>query len=168
MHMEEHMKKLLTYSTVVLLTSAMYSPAFAASATGTASATVVAPLTIVQTTGLNFGSFSVGATGGTVVITQAGAVSKTGDVQLIASSGATNGLFTVAGAPSTTYSISTPSTLSVTSGANSMSIALNAPTSDTIGAGGTDTFSVGGTLTASGSQSAGVYAGTYTVSVNYN
>lgn len=163
------MKKIMAYSTVALLASAMYSPAFAASTSGNASAKVVAPIAIAEATALNFGSFSVGASGGTVVITQAGAVSKTGDVELVPSTGATNAVFNVTGAPSSTYSITPPASMTVTSGANSMTVnGFSVPTTGlTLNGSGAHTFNLGATLNVGSNQAQGTYTGTYSISVNY-
>lgn len=71
--------------------------ALAASATGNASLTVAAPLTIAETTALSFGSVTVGATGGTIVVTAAGATSYTGDVASFGGTSGTAALYTLGG-----------------------------------------------------------------------
>ena len=74
------MKKILALSVVLLAFSAgMFAQL---SATDTATATIVSPLSIVNAGNMNFGKVAVGAGGGTVVLTPAGGRSTTGDVAL--------------------------------------------------------------------------------------
>ena len=106
------MKKILLAAAITALTS---GTAFAApsgntaNATGSAKATIVAPIAIVHTAGasINFGTFTAG-TGGTVVVTALGAGSVTGDVGTV--SGNTNAAdaFTVTGDGTRTFTISAP------------------------------------------------------------
>jgi len=143
----------------------------AATANGSATATVNLPLTIVETpaTTMDFGTVTDGGgVGGTVTIDPAGAVTVSGATQSGATSAAS---FDVTGQPATAYTITYgPGTLS--DGVNTMTIV---PDSDNaagaIPGGGTETFNVGATLTVSNGQPGGTYTtalGTpYTVNINY-
>lgn len=138
-------------------------------ANGSASATVVSPIVLTHTSGavLNFATFTTG-TGGTVVVDTAGAVSATGDVGLVpGATGSADG-FSVTGDASRSFSITTTGG-SVTSGASSMTFTTSpSAASGTLSAGGTASFSVGGTLTVPGTAAAGNYTGSYSATVTYN
>jgi len=90
--------------------SASTSPAFAAGETdtkqGSATATVVAPIALTHTSSaaLNFGKFTAG-TGGTVVVTAAGAQSATGGVAIVTGGSPSADAFSVSGDASRTFSI---------------------------------------------------------------
>lgn len=165
------MKKLVIAAAVVALSS---GTAFAASGNtstvaGSATASVVAPIVLTHTPAakLGFGSFTVG-TGGTVVVTSAGAGSATGDVGLVPGSTYSADAFTVAGDAGRSFSIAT-GTGSVTNGTSTMTF-TTAPSASTgtLSGTGTGSFSVGGTLTAAGTETAGSYTGTYNATVTYN
>lgn len=165
------MKKLLMAAAVA---AALPGTAFAASgntstATGSATATVVAPIVLTHTSGaaLNFGKFTTG-TGGSVTVSSAGVASVGGDVGLVPGSTSSADAFTVAGESGRSFSIATTGG-TVTSGSASMSFTTSpSATSATLGSSGTASFSVGGTLTVSGTAVAGAYTGTYSATVTYN
>jgi hypothetical protein len=172
--------KLALLASIVAAAVGLVAPSQAATATATATATVVTPITIAKTADLAFGKFASGATTGTVVIDTAGGVTRTGGV----SSGGgtvTAAAFTVTGDKSAGYTIDTSATTAtLTSGPDSMALALitdvstgAGATSGTVGTGvldastGTQVVRVGGTLTVGINQPAGSYAGTVSVAVLY-
>ena len=169
------MKKILAFSIMLIAFSA---GAFAQlSATATASATIVSPLSIVNAGNMNFGNVAVGAGGGTVVLAPAGGRTTTGDAALPTVIGTvTPAIFTISGTPNTSYSITLPSTAAtINSGANTMTV--NSFSGDivspaTIPAAGPATLRVGATLNVSGGQATGLYTSLpgdeFTVSINYN
>jgi len=149
-------------------------PAYAASgntatATGTALANVVSAITLVHTPGsaLNFGSFSTG-TGGTVVVTSAGAGSTTGDTAFVSGTVEAADQFLVKGDSSRSFAITTaPGT--VVNGATSIAFTTSpSVSSNTLSVVGLYSFSVGGTLTLVGTEATGVYNGSYNATVAYN
>lgn len=140
----------------------------AASTTGTASATVIVPMTISAGTQLNFGTFAANATGGTVVITTAGARSATGSVALSSTTPGVAGSFNVTGNAGSTFAITGPGVFNVTSGANTMAVSLSGLATTGTLTGGTATILVPGTLTVGANQAPGSYSGTYTMAVEYN
>jgi hypothetical protein len=174
-HLGEYtMKKFVIAAAVVALSA---GSAFAAGptgntsqATGSASASVVSPITVTHDTGaaLSFGTFTAG-TGGTVTVTAGGTASPpTGDVGLLSGGTASADAFTVAGDASRNFTISTAGG-NVTSGTNSMAFTTSASaTSGTLDATGAATFTVGGTLTVGSGQTPGSYTGSYTATVTYN
>jgi len=100
--------------------------------------------------------------------------SVTGDVTLSAIAPVSApASFTVGGEPTFTYSISVAGDpLTITSGGNTMTVVTftTDPTpTGTIGAGGTETLTVGATLNVGANQPSGLYTGgPFTVTVNYN
>ena len=139
----------------------------AATATGTASATVITPIAITAGTALNFGTFAANASGGTVIMTAGGVRSATGTVALSSTAAGSAGTFSVTGNSGSTFAVTYPSAFNVTSGANSMSLTVTGATTGTL-TGGSATVSVGGTLSVGAAQAPGAYSGTYPLIVEYN
>ncbi|MBK8416578.1 MAG: DUF4402 domain-containing protein [Bacteroidetes bacterium] len=145
-----------------------------ATATASASATIVTPISITKTVDLNFGNVGASGVAGTVVISPAGVRSTTGGVSLPATAGTVAAAsFDVAGEANYTYAITLPASVTISSGANNMTV--NAFTSTpsatgTLSALGAQTVTVGATLNVGASQASGVYtSGTsFDVTVNYN
>ena len=166
-----HVKKIILAFTTLLVTA---TPAFAGSgntstATGTAAATIVAPIVLTHsaTSSLNFGRLTRG-TGGTVTVTAAGVGSVGSDVSIVPGSTTTADSFTVAGDASRSFSVTT-SGGTVASGGTSLSFTTTpSAAAGTLSAGGAASFTVGGTLTVTGTAPTGAYSGTYTATVTYN
>lgn len=165
------MKKMVIAALVATVVpgSAFAATGSTSTANGTATATVVAPIVITHTSGaaLNFGKFTRG-TGGTVVVTAAGAASVTGDVGLVPSSTSSADAFSVAGDASRSFSIATTGGTVVSGPANMPFTTTPSAATGTLSAGGTATFTVGGTLTVGATVPAGTYSGTYSATVAYN
>ena len=123
---------------------------------------------------MNFGNIAVIATGGTVVLTPAGARSVTGDVTLPATTGTVQAAsFNVTGTANFTYSITLPAAaLTISNGTDNLTV--DTWTSDptptgTLNGSGAQTLNVGATLNVAGGESSGSYTGgPFTVTVNYN
>ena len=146
---------------------------------GTASAVVLTPLTLTETTALNFGTIAGGSTAGTVVVTEAGVRTATGGTTLATGVAASQAVFDITGANSTAITVTM-----VTAGAQlddgavgavmPLSTFTNTALPTTTSGTGTAQVSVGATLAVGANQAAGVYTtalGTgapYTISVNYN
>jgi len=171
------MKKVLMLAAVAAIFGISNRANAQASATANASAYVVTPISITKTTDMNFGNLAVSAsTGGTVVLSTAGARTATGGVTLPSTTGTvTAATFTVAGEGSYTYNITLPSSAVTLSDGAGHSMTATTFTSDpTALAGaltaGTQTLYVGATLNVTAGQAAGSYttATPFTVTVNYN
>jgi len=168
------MKKLIALFAAVVLVAGLTSTVNAqVTATATGSATIITPISITKNVDMNFGNVAVGATLGSVVLTPAGTRSIIGGVTLPAVTGTvTAAQFTVSGLGTSTFSISLPSTYTITSGANTMNI--DTFTSTPSGSGtlvaGTLIVKVGATLDVAASQPAGSYTNAtgFPVTVNYN
>ena len=160
------MKKIVFGAVVAVLASTSAAAQSSDNAQGTATATVVAPIQIVNDGGeLSFGVFVPSATAGTVSVATNGARSGT-SVSLATGGVVSADAFTVTGTADRTFSISSAAT-NVASGANTMALTIDAPTSATL-TGGTYALNVGGTLTVGANQPAGDYQGIYTMTVAYN
>jgi Domain of unknown function (DUF4402) len=156
----------------VIATPAFALPGDSDTDNGAATAEIVAPIVLTHTTGamLDFGTFTTGDNGGTIVVTRAGNGTATSDVTLVQGSVEAADQFTVAGDPGRRFSI-TAGSGTVSNGAATpvtMAFITDARANHTLDAAGTAAFSVGGTLTVLGSEPAGVYTGSYSVTVAYN
>jgi len=154
-----------------------------------ASASVVIPITIVDISGLtggttlNFGAVALDfANSGTVTVSTQNVRTVGGSITAVASTGTSTASFGVTGTAGKTYAITLPadgtiSVVSTTNPANTMAVNqfLARPASagadqltGTIGVGGSDSFTVGATLTVAAGQAEGIYNGSFSVTANYN
>lgn len=120
-----------------------------ASATAGIAATIVSPVALESSPGLEFGGVVSGGTAGTV---------------------ASAATFSVTGEPDATYSILVPESATVVDGAHSMTVATSTGSPDVAGAppAGTRTFDVVASLAVGADQAPGSYTGTFDVTVAYN
>ncbi len=148
-----------------------------ATATAAANATIITPITIVKNVNMDFGNVAVSASlAGTVVLAPAGTrtTGGAGGVTLPVEAGTVAGAdFTVSGQGSYTYAITLPSTCTISSGSNTMTInafTSTPSTTGTLSSGGTQDLKVGGTLNVTAAQAAGTYTNStgVPVTVNYN
>lgn len=164
------MKKLVLAAAIAAISA---SPAFAAGNTattqGSATATVIAPITLAHDAGasLKFGTFTTGA--GTVAVNATtGVGSATGAVVFVSGSTNSTDAFTVGGEAGRTFAITTTGG-NVASGAVQIPFTTSASAATgTLNASGAATFTVGGTLTLAGTETAGSYVGSYDATVTYN
>lgn len=151
----------------------------------TAGATLVEVLTIANTVPLNFGVIGITAgTAGTVTMNTAGLRTPDAGTTSIIATGtpSTVAQFDLTGTTDAVYTIGLPLTITVTTGAGAGDLNMDitdlmvnvdaAGEATAVGATGTlalgaSTFLLGGTLNISTTQEIGVYAGTYTVTVDY-
>ncbi|WP_321438015.1 DUF4402 domain-containing protein [uncultured Bacteroides sp.] len=156
--------------------------------TSKASAEIVAPLTIVDNSGLaggptlNFGAMTISATAGSCILSTSNVRTASGGVTVVTTSPSSNSSFGITGKKGATYAITLPATdITITreGGTETMTVgSLTAlPASSVSGdkltgvldaTNGTDTFTVGGTLAVGASQAEGIYNGTFSVTVAYN
>ena len=143
----------------------------ATSATATATAEVLSTLTVTADSALNFGQIAAN-TGGSVTVNADGTTGFAGS--LVSTGTRAPAGFTVTGTNGASVIVSLPTsdvTLTRVSGTETMS--LGGFNSNPGGAfqlspaTGSATFNVGGTLTVGSGQVAGVYNGTFAVSVEY-
>ncbi len=136
--------------------------------TANVTATILAPISISVGAGMDFGTMGPTGTAGTVTMTPAGARSSV-NVDLVGGTSSAAS-FDVTGEGNAGYSITLPSSTTLTSGANTMTV--DTFTDDTGPnqklSGGSDTFNVGATLNVGATQAEGSYSGTFAVTVNYD
>jgi Mat/Ecp fimbriae major subunit len=136
----------------------------AATATATARAQILQQVTVTRNTDLDYATIVTGAAASTVIVTPAGV--RTCGVGLVCTGTVTAADFSVVGTIGQVATVSVPATVSLTSGANTMTSTLVSSTAlMTLAA--VNNFQVGGTLAVGANQSDGAYAGTFTVTVNY-
>ncbi|MDO9218406.1 MAG: DUF4402 domain-containing protein, partial [Lacisediminimonas sp.] len=114
--------KKLALASLVLATLGASGSALAASASGTANATVLTPIAIAAGNTLEFGSFSPVAAGTVVIAAADGARSATGGVVLVPGGTIRAGTFSVTGTGTQTFAITYPGSVNLTSGANTMAL----------------------------------------------
>jgi Mat/Ecp fimbriae major subunit len=142
----------------------------AATTNAGASAIILAPVQLTKTADLNFAVVLPGTSADTVAVSATGV--RTCGAALVCSGTVAAAAFDIAGSGGYAYAITLPASITLSSGANSMTV--NSFTSSktgnagTLAAGGTDNFSVGATLNVGAGQAAGTYNGTFAVTVDYN
>ena len=140
------------------------SAAKAATATATAKASILKQITLTKVTDLDYATIVTGAAASTVTVTPAGV--RTCGVGLTCSGTATAASFTVVGTIGQIATVAVPATVSLISGANNMTSTL-VSSNATLTLAATNTFTVGGVLAVGASQADGLYAGTFTATVDY-
>lgn len=166
------MKKISLIISIITLCVVFSSTASAqVTATETASATIVSPITIVNAGPMNFGDIAVqGISAGTVLMTPAGVLTPSAGITLPTTGLSTVATFTVTGATGYNYAITLPGTIALTGTTPGSTVSDFTSDSTGVLTTGTETVSVGGTLNIVASQVAGTYtnATDLDVIVNYN
>jgi Mat/Ecp fimbriae major subunit len=137
----------------------------AATTSATAEVDILAPVTLAQTAGLDFGVVAAGGAAGSVTLTPASDVRTCTGVACVGA--ANRGAFSVVGANGYTVVITVAPTTTLTGTGSPMSLSLLSSTPTVIASGLPQTFHVGGTLAVGAAQTAGSYTGTYSVSAEY-
>lgn len=134
----------------------------------TSSAKIIAPLTATKSAAnLDFGSIVPG-TAGTVVISTAATAARTPSAGINCIGTFSNVAFTVTGEASTTYSVTYPATVTLTSGENNMVATLACSANATGNPIATGTFYLGASLAVGATQATGSYTNTgFNVTVSY-
>tara|TARA_R110001583_G_scaffold112949_2_gene263256 strand:- start:579 stop:1127 length:549 start_codon:yes stop_codon:yes gene_type:complete len=148
-------------------------------------AVLIEAMTLTETAPMHFGSTVLtDALGGTIVLPSNSTtrVYTGGLATSPATPVATNAAYNVTGTGLETYAVTLPATTTLThttvsTGVFTMNVtAMTArfngagadATTSTLAAAGTDSFTLGGTLTVQANQVGGIYTGTFNVSVDYN
>jgi len=145
-----------------------------ASKTASITTTIIQGMSVTNTSSLRFGAMIPGSLGGTATVSPNGIRTATGTITLLTASAypASAASFSLIGAPNLGYTITLPTSVTLTLQGGSNTILLTALTSSPAATGslsstGTGTLTVGGTIAVSSSQAAGVYSGTFTVTLSY-
>jgi hypothetical protein len=174
------MKKSMLFVAIVLMAGITLNLNAQNSASTDAGAKIVSALTLTKTTNLHFGTMAIPTGATNLVLATDGSRTPTvpANITLLSQAPlATNAAYTVAGSATSTYAITLPASVTIVSGGNNMTVSdfVAKPASKpansltgTLDLSGADSFVVGATLQLSNAQAAGVYSGTFNVSVNYN
>lgn len=169
------MNRKITAITLLLLLVALKGWS-QSSVTGQAYAEVIAALSAYENSQMNFGRFSPEVGGGQIVLSPEGARSVQGSI-VLGGGTAQSGKFLITGQPDATFSIQLPTgpAVLVNSSNNTMTIdnwVSNPPAGTGTGilSGGTETVSIGATLTVGSFEDnpVGIYTGTYSLTFAYN
>lgn len=161
---------------VAALLASVYSTGASADViNGNATANVIAPLLLAETTAMNFGDVAGGTDIGTVILDTAGGRTVTGDASALAGTTAAAGAFTIQGEAALAFTLSVTGTATLSDGGtNTMTVDTFTETGTALTLNGAaQTFKIGGTLHIDASQPAGVYStatggAPFTVTANYN
>jgi len=128
-------------------------------------------LSLTQTQTLDFGKFIGGAgDSGTITISPSGARYATGGVKPLGSIFST-ARFTIYGSPLGSYTLTLPASLTIISRENHMqitSLTSSVPVTGELPAGGTLSFTIGGTLAVNSTQKNSTYIGRLDTSASGN
>lgn len=182
-NMKNNLLTLATILTIGLFTNNAIGQTKSEVTATSAGAKLIQPMTLTETSPLHFGTINVLTGAGGDVVLPSNSIDRIFDAGVasgIVAPAPTNAAYTVTGTKNVTYALTLPTTIVVAETlvpANTMTISalkarfngesVDAVTS-TLSATGTDSFTVGGTLTVAAAQNAGIYAGTFKVSVDYN
>jgi len=136
-------------------------------ATADAAATIIAPLTITKNVDLNFGNIASGSAAGSVVLSPAGGRTATNVILPNVTGTVSAAQFTVNGLAGANYSLTLPPSATISSGSETMVINNFTSNATNVLTGGSETFSVGATISIAANQPAGLYTGNFSVTVDY-
>jgi Mat/Ecp fimbriae major subunit len=163
--MKTQMIKAAVLGSVIAALGLGATSAQAATASATARAKILRQVTLTNTSDLQFGTIVTGTAASTVTVDSAGA--RTCGAGLVCSGATTAAGFDIAGTSGQVVTISVPATVSLTSGANSMTATLAASAATATLVANAASFSVGGDLAVGANQADGDYTGTFTATANY-
>lgn len=176
-------KSLILIATIIMMAGVSLTVTAQVTENTAAGVKILTALSIVEDLPMHFGTMGVLAgTGGTCVVTTAGVRSATAGVTLSALAPLFSlATYTVTGEPLYTYMITLPADITVTHTDLSTTMTIDnllakstsgteshTATGTLVAVAGTESFTVGGTLTVAAAQLAGVYTGTFNVTVAYN
>lgn len=174
--MIKNLKNAIALSIGMIACSAAANAQEQQSATNTASATIITPMTITSGGAMNFGNIISNLTGGTVLLSTDNSTTPTGVEKGQVPGTISAATFDVTGQDGYAYAVTLPTTYEIVTGTGTrtetqkMTLTLFTTDASKLLTNGADSFKVGATLTVRPGQSAGDYTGTspFEVSVNYN
>jgi hypothetical protein len=168
------MKALLVSAAAIGLLSA--APAFAqAGPTSTASAgadaVIVTPISVINVEGenLDFGTIAADTAAGTVTVDGAGGLTSSSPNLIVTGSTGNAAAFDVSGQANLAYTATIDPSVTLSGPGTDMSATLTKyGGAAALDGTGSDSFTVGGTLSVGANQAAGSYTGSFDVSVAYD
>ena len=142
-------------------------------ATASGSVSIIQPIAASKVTDLTFGTI-VKPSGGTATVSVDAAGARTLDGTVAVGGGAGAATFNVVGEGGSAFTVSVPSSFSMTSGSNSLVVSTvdnaagGGTLSGTIGNASTASFGVGGNFTLNSATTSGAYTGTFAITASYN
>jgi Domain of unknown function (DUF4402) len=168
---QEFARKVFTGAAILLLAGAapIHAQAPRTGASASAAAQICQPVATRNLADLNFGALVASANPGRVVLGREGGRSASGGVALASGAGVSSATFQVTGEPSATFSLSLPASVLITSGGNRMTVGdfTTGGAIQRLDPKGLLTLAVGATLGVNANQPAGLYAGSFTLTVAY-
>jgi len=170
------MKKITITMLAIAMIAFFANDAMAQTETTDAGAKILAAMTITESADMHFGTMTVPSTIAEVDLAVGGSVTiASGTLTLLAQAPTSHAAaYDITGDANATYAITLPTngSVTITEGATPMPVidfvcSYGALTS-TLDGSGDDNFTVGATLQLANAQPAGVYTGTFDVSVAYN
>ena len=156
----------------MMLSISVNAQTASSTATASASARIVTPLEITKNVDLAFGNIAAGPIAGTVTIATDGSRTGLGGVTLIAAGNVNSAAqFSIVGYPSATFGITLPTTIYLSDGTSLMSVdtfVSGLGQTSTLDVNGQANLNVGATVNVAAGQYAGLYTGTFDVTVAYN
>jgi len=166
---------LLLFAMLILFAGRSYADdAHSKSIATTSKARVISPISLlnVDAQGLDFGSIVIGTSDSKVKVTATASIVSnvaSGDAVILTSTPQSAAKFTVSGESGKTYSITIPSNMTISFGANSLDIDNFVCSNGSGGTIGTDdVFYIGAELAVPAAAIPGSYQGTFNVTVAYN
>ncbi|MDQ3139374.1 MAG: DUF4402 domain-containing protein, partial [Pseudomonadota bacterium] len=132
---------------------------------------IVSPLTLTKNADLNFGTITMlsGLTSSNVVVARAGTGGGTTSCGAnLACTAPAPAAFTVTGSVGQGLTVTTSALSVLTSGANTVAFAINAPALVSLNSLGTVSFEIGGSITVLSTTRDGSYSGDVDVTVEYS
>ncbi len=144
----------------------------AATTTTTVDANIVSTINIVAQNGIAFGDIGPSTTPGTVSVDANGSRTTTGGTTITSSTAGLPAQFEVSGDPNSTYGITLPASVTITSAAGDTMTVNNfnstVAANGQLDAGGKQNLSVVATLNVGSFQAFGAYSGAMSATVEYN
>lgn len=168
------MKTTIKFFAAIIAISAFSFNAYAqnptATASATASGTIVTPIAIENVQNLMFGNIIASAVGGTVTIANDGSRTLNGVAAPSIEGTSQEAQFKVTGMTGAAFAVTMPGDGVVALAGPGENMTLTAFTNNSTNTitGGEVTFAVGATLNVNAAQVAGEYSGTFEIAVNYN
>ncbi len=163
--------KIFTLTVAIFAFSNISFGQSSATANANAGANILKPIAITKTQNLDFGDIISQTTGFTVIVTTAGTRSASNATAILTAVGK-QATFSVTGQESQSFKVTLPAdgVVSIESGENSMNITdfdHNLGENPALDGTGKATLNVGAVLNVGATQAAGVYTGTFDVTVAY-
>jgi len=134
-------------------------------------AEAVIALDVTAQSNLVFGQVVATSTSGTVTVSPTGGRTQSGGAVLANGFGVSAASFAVTGEPNTSYSITLPSSCTLSGGGGSLTVDgfTSSPNgTGMLGPGGTQSVTLGATLHVGSGQRSAAYSGTYAITLAYN